>query len=81
MSLSTNRSGAMRMFLVTFHKTVSDDTGHDHRILQRQILVQASTEVSALWDARARFCKALGIADWRFRADGCELAEVSAVAA
>ena len=31
----------MHEYLVTFHKTVLDDTGHDHRILQRQAVVHA----------------------------------------
>jgi len=75
------QENAMRMFLVRFHKTVSDGRGHDHRVLQRQVLVRATTDVAALWDAKARFCRALGISDWRFRADGCDLAEVPAIAA
>ena len=43
----------MRQYLVTFHKIVPDDQGHDHRILQRRALVTARSEVAALYEAKA----------------------------
>ncbi|MFC6790940.1 hypothetical protein ACFQE0_15750 [Methylobacterium komagatae] len=67
----------MRKFLVTFHKTLPDDTGHEHRVLQRQAVVSASSEVSASYEAKAMLCKAAGVADWRLRADTCEVVELA----
>lgn len=66
----------MRQFLVTFHKVVSDDTGHDRRARQHQVIVPATSEDSALAAGQALFCEAAGIVDWRLGADGCEAAEV-----
>lgn len=67
----------MRQFIVTFHKVVQDDTGHDHRILQQQAIVSAHTEQSAACAAQALFCQSVGIIDWRLRADTCEVAELT----
>ncbi len=67
----------MRKFLVTFHKTLPDDTGHEHRVLQRQAVVSARSEVSASYEAKAMLCKAAGVADWRLRADTCEVVELA----
>ncbi len=66
----------MRTFIVTFHKIVPDDTGHDHRITQQQTIVSAHSEQSAACAAQALFCQAVGIIDWRMRADTCEVAEL-----
>ncbi|WP_244603184.1 MULTISPECIES: hypothetical protein [unclassified Methylobacterium] len=66
----------MRQYLVTFHKVVPDDSGHDHRALQRQTVVSARTEGAAACAAQALFCQAAGIVDWRMRADTCEVAEL-----
>ncbi|MGC5779459.1 hypothetical protein [Methylobacterium sp. NFXW15] len=67
----------MRKFLVTFHKTLPDDTGHEHRVLQRQAVVSARSEMSASYEAKAMLCKAEGVADWRLRADTCEVVELA----
>lgn len=66
----------MRRFIVTFHKVVSDDTGHDHRITQQQTIVSALSEKSAARAAQALFCQTAGVIDWRMRADTCEVAEL-----
>ncbi|GJD76357.1 MULTISPECIES: hypothetical protein [Methylobacterium] len=66
----------MRMFLVTFHKLVCDDTGHERPVRQHQVLVPAASEASALAAGQALFCEANGIVDWRLRADSCEAAAV-----
>lgn len=71
----------MRMFLVTFRRTVTDGRGHDHRVVQRRLPVAAASETAATWEAKARFCQDLGIPDWRFRADECAVAEMRATAA
>ncbi|AWB24037.1 hypothetical protein DA075_26755 [Methylobacterium currus] len=71
----------MREYLVTFHKVVLDDTGHDRRVLQQQAVVSAPCETSALALAKTRFCEAAGIVDWRLRADSCDVAVLSERAA
>ena len=63
----------MCKYLVTFHKVVSDDTGHERRVLQRSTVVRARSEVAALYEAKALFCEGAGIVDWRLRADTCEV--------
>ncbi|MGU3340766.1 hypothetical protein ACLBXJ_22350 [Methylobacterium mesophilicum] len=71
----------MREYLVTFHKTVPDDTGHDHRVLQRQAVVIARSDVAAAYAAKAMLCEADGVVDWRLRADTCEVVEISELVA
>ena len=71
----------MRRYRVTFHKLVPDGTGHDHWILQRQSVVRACSEVGALYAAKALFCRAAGIADWRMRADTCDVVALPEAAA
>lgn len=71
----------MRQYLVSFHKVVTDGSGHDRRILQRQALVRARSEVSALFEAKALFREEMGVADWRLRADTCEAVELADIAA
>ncbi len=63
----------MHAYRVTFHKVVSDDSGHDHRVLQRETVVTASSDVSAAYAAKAMFREAAGVVDWRLRADTCEV--------
>ena len=48
-----------RAYLVSFHKVVPDDTGHDHRVLQQQAVVRARSDVSAAYAA-----KAIDLAPW-----------------
>ncbi|MGH1572700.1 hypothetical protein ACRAWG_21035 [Methylobacterium sp. P31] len=62
----------MRTFLVTFHKVVPDGRGHDHYVLQRQVVVAALSGEAAAEAAKALFCQAASISDWRLRADTCE---------
>ncbi|KQS81829.1 MULTISPECIES: hypothetical protein [Methylobacterium] len=70
----------MRLYRVTFYKTVADDTGHEHRVRQRAILVRAPSEVSAVWQAKALLCAGARVVDWRLRADSCEVAALPAAA-
>jgi hypothetical protein len=37
--------------------------------------------VSALYEAKARFCEAMRVVDWRLRADSCEVADLALLAA
>ena len=71
----------MRTFAVAFHKVVSDDTGHDRRILQWRCLIRSSSEMFALAEAKAMLCERLGVADWQMRADSCEISEITNLAA
>lgn len=71
----------MREYLVTFHKTVPHDAGHDHRILQRQAVVTACSDAAAADVAKAMLCEADGVVDWRLRADTCVVSELSEHAA
>ncbi|MHB2205292.1 hypothetical protein [Methylobacterium sp. CM6257] len=71
----------MRTFLVTFHKVVPDDRGHDHRVLQQQFVVPACSEDAAADSAKALFCEAAGIINWRLRADTCKVIELAELAA
>ncbi|GJE15149.1 hypothetical protein [Methylobacterium longum] len=71
----------MRTFLVTFHKIVSDGRGYEHRVLQQQAVVPASYGEAAADAAKALFCKAASIVDWRQRADTCEVVELSELVA
>jgi hypothetical protein len=71
----------MRKYLVTFHKVVPDDSGHDHSVLQRQAVVSARSEMAAACPAQALFCQMAGVVDWRIRADTCEVSELDGRAA
>lgn len=71
----------MRQYLVTFHKIVPDDSGHDHRVAQRRVAVSARSEIAAAYAAKAIFCQRSGIIDWRLRADSCEVVELCDLAA
>ena len=71
----------MRQYLITFHKIVPDDTGHDHRVLQQQIVICAQSDVSAAWQAKAMLCEQARVADWRLRADTCEIVALAHLAA
>lgn len=68
----------MREYLVLFHTVVPDAAGFDRRILQRRTVVAARSEVAAAYAAKAMFSEAAGIADWRMRADTCEVVELPA---
>ncbi|MEE7504182.1 hypothetical protein ACLBXO_27290 [Methylobacterium sp. C33D] len=63
----------MRLYRVTFYKTVADDTGHEHRVRQHAVLVRAPSDVSAIWQAKALLCADARVVDWRLRADSCEV--------
>ena len=71
----------MRTYLVTFRKLVPDGYGHDHRALQKRVVVAARSDVAAAYAAKAMFCKAAGILDWRLRADTCDVVELPKLAA
>lgn len=72
----------MPLYSATFYKTVSDDTGHERKVCQRIVNVEANTRSSALVSAKALFCGLERISDWSWHADeialcGDEVAEVA----
>ncbi|MBE7196877.1 MAG: hypothetical protein INR70_03625 [Parafilimonas terrae] len=67
----------MHPYLVTFDRIVPDDSGHDHRIQQHHVVVAARSERAAAQAAKALFCEAAGIVDWRLRADTCVVAALT----
>jgi hypothetical protein len=71
----------MRTYRVTFYNMVADDAGLEHRVRQRAIVVRANSDVSAEWQAKALLCERARVVDWRLRADSCEVAFLSDVAA
>lgn len=71
----------MPTFLVTFHKIVPDGRGYERRVLQQQAVVPASYGEAAADAAKALFCQAASIVDWRLRADTCEVTELTDLAA
>jgi hypothetical protein len=71
----------VRTFLVTFHKVVPDGRGRDRCVLQQQTVVSACSGEAAVDAAKALFCEAAGIIDWRLRADTCEVVGLSDLAA
>lgn len=64
----------MPRFHVTFYKTVSDDTGHEHRSAQKEFTVLADDEAAALAEAERLYALSEGC-DWRLRADAVEAQE------
>src|SRR3954466_11737129 len=71
------RSMRMPLYTATFYKTVSDDTGHERRVCQRVVEVEASTRASALVAARELFCMRERISDWSWHADDMALHELN----
>jgi len=67
----------MPVYTATFYKTVSDDTGHERKVCQRVVEVEANTQASALVSARDLFCMLERIADWSWHADEIGLHERS----
>ena len=67
----------MRTFLITFLKVVPDGQGHDKCVLQRKTVVSACYRKAATDAAKTSFCEAAGIADWRLRADTCEVVDLT----
>jgi hypothetical protein len=67
----------MRTFLITFLKVVPDGQGRDKCLLQRKTVVSAYYRKTAADAAKASFCEAAGIADWRLRADICKVVDLT----
>jgi hypothetical protein len=63
----------MPTYTAIFYKTVSNDTGHERRVCQRVVRVEALTHASALVLAKDRFCTLVRIQDWSTHADNVAL--------
>ncbi|MGP9822084.1 hypothetical protein ACTZWW_18850 [Salinarimonas sp. NSM] len=64
----------MPRWRVTFYKTISDDTGHDHRTVQKELTVDADDGEAAVAEAERLYALAEGC-DWRLRADAVSAEE------
>jgi hypothetical protein len=58
----------MPRFTAVFYKTVCNDIGRERRIRQRELHVTAPSQASALFVAKALFCRLENAPDWRTRA-------------
>lgn len=65
----------MPLYAVSFCKTVSDDTGHERKVCQRVVEVDADTRTLALVEAKQLFCALERISDWSWHADEIALHE------
>lgn len=66
----------MALYRVRFIKTVSDATGHEHRMCQREFDIEAETREDAIEEAKDRFSSAEQSSHWSLRADTIEAQEI-----
>jgi len=70
----TTGEQGMPTFQVRFLKAVSDDTGHERKVCQRALEVEADCWAGALSAAREQLGRAESTPDWMRHADAIELA-------
>ena len=63
----------MPRFAVRFLKAVSDDTGHERKVCQRSLEIEAECWAGALSAAREQLGRLEGTPDWMHYADAVEL--------
>jgi 1,2-phenylacetyl-CoA epoxidase PaaB subunit len=63
----------MSRYEVRFIKNISDATGHDHRVCQRVVGVEAGDAGSAISKAQDLFCRLERVGSWTVHADAFEL--------
>ena len=63
----------MPRYTATFSKIVSNDTGHERQICQREFVVEARSKAAAVEAAKERFCALEGVPNWRLHADELSL--------
>ena len=68
----------MSRYEVRFIKNISDATGHDHRVCQRVVGVEAGDADSAVVKAKDLFCRLERVGSWTSHADAFELDCLSA---
>lgn len=66
----------MLCYEISFHKQLCDSTGHEHRTEQGRVLVDAPTLDDAVKEAKSRFARSRGLADWRCYADEIDVRPV-----
>jgi hypothetical protein len=71
----------MPRFEVRFLKAVSDDTGHERKVCQRALEVEADCWAGALSAAREQLGTTEGTSDWMRYADAIELERLECTAA
>ncbi len=71
----------MARFEVRFLKAVSDDTGHERKVCQRALEVEADCWAGALSTAREQLDRAEGVTDWMRHADAIELERLECTSA
>ncbi len=59
----------MATYRIRLLRTVSNDAGHEAQVLQRELDVEARSEIEALKAARAQYCALLGVTDCSLYAD------------
>lgn len=59
----------MQRFRVRFLKKVSDATGHEHKMCQREFEIEAESETAAIDAAKSMFSSAEQSGEWSLRAD------------
>ena len=68
----------MARFSIRFMKVLSDDTGHEHTICQRNVEVEAPSLEEARDTAEQRFCVLERVQHWSHYADAIEVEQVAA---
>ena len=63
----------MSRYEVRFIKNISDATGHDHRVCQRVVGVEAGDADSAVVKAKDVFCRLERVRSWTIHADAFEV--------
>jgi hypothetical protein len=63
----------MPRYTATFSKIVSNDTGHERKICQREFVVEAKSRAAAAAAAKEQFCALQGVPNWCFHADELSL--------
>jgi hypothetical protein len=59
----------MPRYTATFSKIISNDTGHERKICQREFVVEAKSKATAAEAAKNRFCTLEGVPNWALHAD------------
>jgi hypothetical protein len=67
----------MTIYRVSLFKTLSNDIGHEAKVLQRQFEVEAQSEIEALTTAKAEYCSLMKISDCSFHTDAFQVDRLS----
>ena len=67
----------MPKFKFRFMKLVSDSSGHERQICQREVEVEAQNPEEARGLAEEQFCASEGINNWNMHADTVEIDQIN----